>query len=283
MMDDPMAHEIYRLICPLGKSYVGQAKVHVKRQKLKGAERRWREHQWLAIRKKEGPLYDAIREHGPDGFKLEVLLYCHQRDADMYETTMIEAYDSLVTGNGYNQAKGGQGFTEETFRLKALPKSPWKTKGERKRAEDSELPKNIRFHKTVWGEGYNVTGRKDGRTFQRYYMSINESMEAKLQKAKAWQEYFEREGMPPVEEPAKPPTVPAKRKRAEDSRLPRGIYSVHINRKKGLEEGYGASFYHNSKCHSRQFVSMRLTMEDKLELAQEWLEKHSKEVRAENA
>jgi hypothetical protein len=97
-MEDPMAYEIYRLICPSNRSYVGQAKVFVKRQWRKGAERRWQEHKWLADRQKEGPLYDAIREHGADSFKLEVLLRCHQREADMYETTMIKAYDSLVTG-----------------------------------------------------------------------------------------------------------------------------------------------------------------------------------------
>ncbi|GAQ85083.1 hypothetical protein KFL_002190350 [Klebsormidium nitens] len=196
----------------------------------------------------------------------------------MYETTMIEAYDSLVTGNGYNQAEGGQGFTPETFRLKALPKSPWKTKGEQKRVEDGDLPKNIHFHKTVWGEGYHATGRKDGKAYSRYYMSIHETIESKLERAKAWLEYFEREGVPPEEEPAKPPTIPAKRQRGEDAELPRGISSVHNNRKKGIEEGYTVNFYHKAQRYTRQFVSARLTMEDKLDLAKEWLEKRSTET-----
>jgi hypothetical protein len=282
-MEDPMSYEIYRLIFPVNRSYIGQAKIHVNTKRLKGAERRWREHQCLAIKGKEGPLYDVIREYGPENFNIEVLLYCHQREADMYETTIIEAYDSMVTGNGYNQTEGGQGFTAETFRLKALPKTPWKTKGERKRPEDGDLPKNIRFHKTVWGEGYHVGGRRNGKRFGRYYMSIHETMESKLQKAKAWQEYFEREGVPPEEEPPEPPTVPAKRRRAEDSELPRGIYSVHVKRKRGLEEGYGASFHHEGKCYQKQFVSSRLTMDDKMELAQEWLEKRSKEVRSKDS
>jgi hypothetical protein len=108
-------------------------------------------------------------------------------------------------------------------------------------------------------------------------MSIHETMESKLQKAKAWHECFEREGVPPEEEPAEPPTIPAKRKRAEDADLPRGIVSVHTNRKKGLEEGYVAGFFHKGKSFSRQFVSGRLTLEDKLALAKEW-----PEVRAES-
>jgi hypothetical protein len=230
-MEDPMSYEIYRLISPSTKSYVGQVKIHAKKgdsfAKQKGLERRWMEHKSLAQRGKEGPSYDAIRHYGADSFKLEVLLYCHQREADMYETKMIEAYDSLVTGNGYNQAKGGQGFTPETFRLKALPKIPWKTKGERKREQDDELPKKIHFHKTIWGEGYHVTGRRDGKTFQRYYMSIHETMESKLQNAKAWQEHFERKGVPPEEEPTKPNTIPAKRQRMEDAELP---YARHCKR-----------------------------------------------------
>ena len=73
-------------------------------------------------------------------------------------------------------------------------------------------------------------------------MSIHETMESKLQKAKAWQEYFEREGVPPEEEPAEPPTVPAKRKRAEDSELPRGISSVHVKRKRRLGRGLWSEF-----------------------------------------
>ena len=159
-MEDPMAYEIYRLVSPVNR-YIGQAKSPREEDRSEREQNEdGRNSNGWQPRQKDGPLYDAIREHGPDSFKLEVLLCCHQREADMYETKMIEAYDSLVTGNGYNKSKGGQGFTEETFRLKALPKTPWKTKGERKRPEDGELPKNIHFHKTVWGEGYHADGQE---------------------------------------------------------------------------------------------------------------------------
>jgi hypothetical protein len=82
-------YEIYRLISPSGKSYIGQAKYERKNRTRKGGDRRWHEHQNDAKRGRKTALCNAIRKHGASSFKMEILLQCHQRDVDMHEKMMM--------------------------------------------------------------------------------------------------------------------------------------------------------------------------------------------------
>jgi hypothetical protein len=138
------------------------------------------------------------------------------------------------------------------------------------------LPKGIRSHRTIWGTGYQAYVQKDGTQIRRYFMSVNESSETKLEKAKLWLQTFRDLGHEPPKEEA---TQAIKRKREEDSFLPRNIqHFKHMHKRKNgkytLEEGYTVDLLSKGKRIVKQFLSSKETMEKKLEKAKAWLAKY---------
>jgi group I intron endonuclease len=87
---------IYCLTSPSGKSYIGQTKRPI--------EKRLREHSKMST----GcvALNSAIQKYGFDSFKVDILLIANDEHLDMYETNMINIYNSLYP-NGYNIRTGG--------------------------------------------------------------------------------------------------------------------------------------------------------------------------------
>lgn len=89
-------YKIYKITSPSGKNYVGQTKQTM--------------HKRLIHHKKKSSnciyLKRAIEKYGWDNMKVEVLVECHEEHADMYEQSMIEAWNSKVP-HGYNIDDGG--------------------------------------------------------------------------------------------------------------------------------------------------------------------------------
>lgn len=91
---------IYRIVNLIGgKSYIGKAK---------NLSKRLKKHQ-RESRKKESPLYSAIRKHGWDNFKVEIVEFANRyEDLDSLEIAAIEKFKTLYP-EGYNLTKGGTG------------------------------------------------------------------------------------------------------------------------------------------------------------------------------
>jgi len=91
-----------------GKVYIGQT--------TKTAEKRFKEH-LIYSKKRKYPIHNAIKKHGVENFKTEVIDYGMSReDLDEKEKMYIRFYNSIVP-NGYNIQLGGTTagkFSEET-------------------------------------------------------------------------------------------------------------------------------------------------------------------------
>lgn len=108
---------VYKLVNKAnGKFYVGKTK--------KSVQRRFREHASSAKSGSRYPLHCAIRKHGLDAFKIDVLQRCDTVEGlNRAEIEWIEKLDAQATG--YNLTRGGEGVvghtgwhhTEETKRI----------------------------------------------------------------------------------------------------------------------------------------------------------------------
>jgi group I intron endonuclease len=119
-----MSGSIYKITCiPTGKSYVGQT-CDLKYKKGKpynyGPSGRWNDHVSTA-RTSTTPLAAAIREHGRDKFKIEVLEQGVLDSLDELEAKWIASQNTLVP-NGFNVAKHGRNKHHHTTTLAAYYK-----------------------------------------------------------------------------------------------------------------------------------------------------------------
>ena len=97
------------------KCYIGET--------IQNLEKRWKDHK-NAIKRDGGckALKMAIKKHGIEKFKFEVIIICFDEDRLIYEKEYIKKYNSQVP-NGYNILAGGQegvlGFkhSEETKKI----------------------------------------------------------------------------------------------------------------------------------------------------------------------
>lgn len=92
---------IYRLTFPNGKSYIGQTVdfFEVRMTKHKSSSKHREISGCVALNA-------AIRKYGWTNVQKEILLYCDEKDLDMFESNMIKLYDTLIP-NGYNLLSGG--------------------------------------------------------------------------------------------------------------------------------------------------------------------------------
>jgi group I intron endonuclease len=128
------------------KCYIGETM-------QKYANRRFKAHM-SAIRRGGGcpALRDAVKKHGEENFKFEVLLTCPDEDRFRLEKEYIKQHNSLVP-NGYNIREAGEdssGFkhSEETkAKISKISKETWK---------DPEKLKRLRENtKKYWGKEEN--------------------------------------------------------------------------------------------------------------------------------
>jgi group I intron endonuclease len=83
------------------KSYIGYTSLTI--------EERWKQHKTLALKQKTNrKFYNAIRKHGPDAWKIELLLETPTtEEAKKKEIEFIEIHNTYF--KGYNSTKGGDG------------------------------------------------------------------------------------------------------------------------------------------------------------------------------
>ena len=104
--------EIYKLISPSGKMYVGQCGIVDKFYHKYGNYRRWSAHVNEAHKYKHRGswlLNQAIRKYGEDNFKVEIILSCKKEYLNYYETYFIKHYNTLRP-NCYNIVLGGSQY-----------------------------------------------------------------------------------------------------------------------------------------------------------------------------
>jgi group I intron endonuclease len=97
---------IYKITCiPTGKCYIGQTrqfKVKDGKPYNYGLSGRWCDHVSTSKRS-DTPLHSAIREHGSEVFKIELVEKVPERSADEREAFYIRTFNTLIP-NGYNAA-----------------------------------------------------------------------------------------------------------------------------------------------------------------------------------
>ncbi len=181
--------EIYCITSPSGKQYVGQCVKLLCSGKKWGYINRWQEH----IRDSKTKNYcrllnNAIRKYGAENFTITILAECEIDKLNELESYYIETLNTM-TPNGYNLTTGGNNCrqSEETKKLKSesmLGKNKGKVypRRERKRDEDSELPKYLRYYIDKNGkEGYRVCNHPTLKT--KSFLSKKIILEEKLQLA----------------------------------------------------------------------------------------------------
>ena len=190
---------IYKLTSPSKKAYIGQVVEFLKDGRKKGVQSRWLQHCGAARRNDRGctHLNNAIRKYKPENFTVEVLLYCHIDDLNMYEQQFIQWFDTL-TPNGYNLQTGGtntkhsdQTCKKRSLSMKKMLKDPkkrsiWRKaklgkRGKKRKCKKScnqNLPKYI-YSRT---NGYVVEHPNGNKSFRK---SCN-SLDTNLALAKAY-------------------------------------------------------------------------------------------------
>lgn len=198
MIDDTTG-EIYMILFPNGRRYIGQCKsysylnaVLVKR----GVEKRLKEH--ISDSKKNNDckaiVHRALNKYGEHNCIVKTILICNKHRLDYYEVKFIRQYNTLKP-NGYNMNIGGRfisrisynekfRFTEEQkdkmrLTISKLPRTP----------ANANLPMYVftysRYYygktKTSIKEGYEVTNHPYLKA--KLFCSQKMSMETKLQLA----------------------------------------------------------------------------------------------------
>jgi hypothetical protein len=96
-----LPHAIYFIVFPNGKLYIGKTTTSL--------EDRWDLH----VKKRKCPAaYDAIHSFLKQGLEMPMIQVrqCYSKlEADEYEARYIKTHKSLITENGYNFTKGGDG------------------------------------------------------------------------------------------------------------------------------------------------------------------------------
>lgn len=183
--------EIYCLTSPSGNKYIGQCVKYLSSGKPWGYLNRWKEH----IRDSKTRNYcrvlnSAITKYKPENFTIEILKECIIDELNYYESYYINLYNTLVP-NGYNLITGGSVSrqSEETKNLKRLSmidknKGKMYPKRQRKREEDNNLPKYLRYYKDKTGkEGYRISNHpllKD-KSFLTKNISLDEKLKLALE------------------------------------------------------------------------------------------------------
>jgi group I intron endonuclease len=307
--------EIYMVINHWnGKRYIGQVKCYYDTRKgfLKaGIEKRWTNHCNSARSKRQGTgsryFENSINKYGYHNHTIKVIHICPEEESDYWETKFIRQYNTLIP-NGMNIEKGGKRapLSQETKdKLSKLKKGKYEGENnpmwnkthspeslekmriahegkplsalhKQKMSEShtanykegklpprrkyTDLPKYIYHVKGSNKEGYEV--RNHPKLKQRQFVSKTMTLEDNLKRAIAYLE---------DEDNAKYHKVSNERNYLGP--LPRYIRHVQSERYEGFEVKYHPSL------PDKKWTSMKITMEEKLELAKNYLLEESSETR----
>ena len=185
--------DIYLLISPSGKKYIGQAVCYLSSGKKYGFKKRWNGHKSEAKNHRDycRLLDNAIRKYGHENFKIELLETVTIEKLDERENYWIKEHNSM-TPNGYNLISGKSNSrqsleTRELRRQSMIGKNKGKEypKMKRKREEDNLLPKYIRSYYDKTGKcGYRISNHPIIKT--KSFLSKKLTMQEKLELALNW-------------------------------------------------------------------------------------------------
>jgi hypothetical protein len=158
--------EIYCLTSPSGKKYIGQCVKYLSSGKKWGYINRWKDHIQDSKNKNYCRLLNnAIIKYGADNFKVELIKECNILELNNFEKQYILEYNTL-SPNGYNLTTGGSEFCRQSEKTKELKRQSMigknigkeYSKRIRKREEDNNLPKYVRYYIDKSGkEGYRIS------------------------------------------------------------------------------------------------------------------------------
>jgi len=291
--------EIYLITCNVNnKKYVGQAVCFVKskngRIKKHGTEARWKTHVWCALKGKDrcNALCGAIRKYGEHNFSVKTIYICDVSQLNYYEHKYARHYNSYCP-NGYNirQCSSKGRLSDQTKQKISEKKSgsnnhmfgkqhnemskkrislgntgkvrtdEMKQKMKEIKTKHTGLPQYIYYHQSHSVEGYRVL--KHPTLKERKFISAGLSMEDKLKQAIQ----YVQDGTVPNNTTSYKHDDEWKDKvkitREISKTLPTYVYLTNDN-KRGTH-GYQVK-NHPSKPN-KQFVSKQISMEDKLQLA----------------
>lgn len=275
--------EIYMLIAPNGKKYIGQTRCYgIKNSKLfkRGLQSRWRAHKWYAKTKRNTLLSHSINKYGAHNFIVKTILICDEKQMNYFETKYIRQYNTMVpdglnmvTGGGVHHGEGnpmfGKTHSEETRQKiretqvgKILPDSQKAsmskahtenmTKGKLPPRRTHDLPKYIYHVTSKDKDGYEI--RHHPTLKQKQFVAKILSMEDKLKQA---EEYL----LDTSEENKKE----VLQYQVYES-LPRYIRHVKAERFEGFE------IKNHPTLKNKKWTNMKLSMNEKLQLAKDYLQ-----------
>lgn len=210
-MIDYTTGEIYMIIAPNGKRYIGQCQswIGIKQHKKHGTEKRWKQHINDANSKSNLLFHRAIRKYGDKTFIVKTIKICPIWQLNYYEYKYIRQYKTLHP-NGYNMSVGGNvnRFCEEVRQKISIANSGeknhfygkhWSEEQKTKMitsisqlprvSHNSKLPMYICYYKRYYTnknsvkfkEGYNVQNHPTLK--RKTFCSMKISMEEKLNHA----------------------------------------------------------------------------------------------------
>ena len=98
--------EVYRLLFPSGKSYIGRTR--------STAEQRFRQHIQDTRKGGSRPVHNAIRKYGRDSVRIEILAQgISWEESAIAEVEWVARLGTVKPG-GYNLTKGGEGVSDPT-------------------------------------------------------------------------------------------------------------------------------------------------------------------------
>ncbi|AYV79604.1 MAG: hypothetical protein Faunusvirus27_5 [Faunusvirus sp.] len=181
--------DIYLLTSPSGKQYVGQTVKFARSGKKQGYLVRWNSHISEANRNinYSRVLDAAIRKHGHENFKVELLEECEEDEMNEREQYYIKTINTM-SPNGYNLTEGGSNGrqSEETCQRKSIS-GMGKNKGNiypkrpRKNDDENDLPKYMRKYTDARGrKGYRIVHHPKCKS--KSFIAMNRTLNEKYKK-----------------------------------------------------------------------------------------------------
>jgi hypothetical protein len=274
--------EIYLITCKTTKKkYVGQTVCFSKKKDgsliKRGTQGRWNAHIYSRKKGTIGQcrlLAEVIAEYGKDDFIVETLLIINEKYIDHYEKIFIKAYNTLHP-YGYNLQEGGSHGRHHEETKKLISKSnTGKIRTEEHKRHMSEikmvykgLPKYIyvlnNSDRNV--HGYRIL--KHPTLPEKKFLSKLLTMEEKLQQAIDYINGVESSIVIPKIKHDKEWHKNNQDSRKKEKNLPEYIYETNDSRK----NAHGYIVRNHPSLNKKQFVSQKLSMEEKLQLAINYL------------
>lgn len=230
-----------------GKIYIGKTKQYYGNStKIKGINARFKRHIRDAKNNKNYcvNLCKAIRKYGEENFTIEEVLRCKLEELSDKEVQTIKHFNSTDKEIGYNISGGGV-----SLNCKVNDKTRQKISNtmNKKSSCDLNIAEIKRNNKIV---GYRAQRKENGDYFYKSFGNTINTLEENYKLAQQWLEEFKSGAITEhyVKATGLPTTITYKRNNSEII-------------------GYRVNIRINKKLHSKDFISNKLSMDEKLEQA----------------